>query len=217
MRQATRINRAAAAEEGAESRSGARRAIALGMLGAGALVGMAAPAATAATTNPGAATTTTDAGTAASSTSVAPIAATGTDSAAPAASAASDASTATAPTAGIAPAAPTTETSTRERSTAETSTTATTSIVQSRAAKWARIGQIKLYPLAGTSVDPLSNVIGTNLSGLPISTSPVNAVFSDGLPIKDLPVLGGVLDPSASAPAASSAAPAGSGSDSLAE
>jgi hypothetical protein len=57
------------------------------------------------------------------------------------------------------------------------------------------LSQVKLYPLAGTGVDPLSNVIGTNLSGLPVSTAPVSTVFADGLPLRDLPALGSLFGP----------------------
>jgi hypothetical protein len=73
------------------------------------------------------------------------------------------------------------------------------SAAQAHPSEWSRIGQIKLYPLAGSAVDPLSNSLGTNLSGLPLSTAPVNAVFSNGLPMHDLPLVGGLLTPAAGA------------------
>lgn len=63
--------------------------------------------------------------------------------------------------------------------------------------QWSHLGQIKLYPLAGTPVDPLSNTMGTDLGGLPISTAPVSAVFADGLPMRELPLVGDALAPSA--------------------
>ena len=66
--------------------------------------------------------------------------------------------------------------------------------------QWSHLGQIKLYPLAGTAVDPLSNTMGTDLGGLPISTAPVSAVFANGLPMRELPLVGDML-----------AAPAGNG------
>jgi hypothetical protein len=136
---ATKARLTSKSQDGAaESGAGARRAIALGLLGAGALVGIGAPAASAAVTaapEPNA-----------------------VEAAMPVASGAVD---------------------------------------QAHPADWSRFGQIKLYPLAGTGVDPLSNVVGTNLSGLPVSTAPVNAVFSDGLPLSDLPVVGTVLAPPA--------------------
>jgi hypothetical protein len=203
MRQATRINRAATAEEGAESRSGARRAIALGVLGAGALVGMATPAATAATMNIGTGTATaataTDAGSAAATTGTP----TGTAVMGAQADVAQSPVNESDAAAGTAPA------------TTTSTTTTTTNIAQTRAANWARLGKIKLYPLAGTAVDPLSNVVGTNLSGLPLSTATVNAVFSDGLPLRDLPVLGAVLaPPSATSSASDTDGSAALGSDS---
>ena len=58
------------------------------------------------------------------------------------------------------------------------------------AAAWARLGSVRLYPLAGTGIDPLSNVVGTSVGGIPISTQPVTDTVSDGLPISDLPVVG---------------------------
>lgn len=71
--------------------------------------------------------------------------------------------------------------------------------------EWTHLGQIKLYPLAGTAVDPLSNSLGTNLAGLPVNTAPVTAAFADGLPLRDLPLVGGVLPPPASPSTATSA------------
>lgn len=74
---------------------------------------------------------------------------------------------------------------------------AASAATQGPPAYWSHLGQIKLYPVAGSAVDPLSNSVGTNLSGLPLSTAPVNAVFADGLPMRDLPLLGDLLGPSA--------------------
>jgi len=132
--------------------TGIDRTIALGMLGAGALVGVAAPAASAATAGP----------------------------------------------------------------------TTPRTAAQMYQAQWSRIGQIKLYPLAGTSVDPLSNTMGTDLGGLPLSTAPISAMFADGLPVRDLPLAGAMLarpagaststdaDDDEALPVAAPAAPAGS-------
>ncbi|HEU5356082.1 MAG TPA: hypothetical protein VFU65_16530 [Actinocrinis sp.] len=61
------------------------------------------------------------------------------------------------------------------------------------AAAWSRLGKLKLYPLAGTGVDPLSNVVDTSLGGIPVSTQPVADTFADGLPVADLPVIGTLL------------------------
>jgi hypothetical protein len=69
---------------------------------------------------------------------------------------------------------------------------------------------IKLYPLAGSHIDPLSNVVGTSLGGIPVSTQPVADAVSDGLPVKDLPLLTGIMNNSgsaAAAPVADAAAP----------
>lgn len=62
------------------------------------------------------------------------------------------------------------------------------------AADWAELGSVRLYPLAGSPVDPLSNVVGTDLGGLPVSTRPVTNAFANGLPISDLPVVGTLFD-----------------------
>jgi hypothetical protein len=58
---------------------------------------------------------------------------------------------------------------------------------------WSRLGQLKLYPLAGTGIDPLSNVVDTDLGGIPVSTQPVSDTVADGLPVSDLPVIGALL------------------------
>jgi hypothetical protein len=67
---------------------------------------------------------------------------------------------------------------------------------------------IKLYPLAGSHLDPLSNVVGTSVGGIPVSTEPVAAAVSDGLPVKDLPLLTGVMNNGAAAAPADAAAAA---------
>jgi len=66
------------------------------------------------------------------------------------------------------------------------------------------VGGLKLYPLAGSHLDPLSNVVGTSIGGIPVSTQPVADAFSDGLPVKDLPLLTGVMN-KAPVPAAAAA------------
>jgi hypothetical protein len=63
------------------------------------------------------------------------------------------------------------------------------------------VANLKLYPLAGSHLDPLSNVVGTSVGGIPVSTQPVADAVSDGLPVKDLPLLSGVMN-NAPAPAA---------------
>ena len=78
-------------------------------------------------------------------------------------------------------------------------------------------GNIKLYPLAGSHLDPLSNVVGTSIGGIPVSTEPVADAFSDGLPVKDLPLLTGVMNNGANSGAAQApaaeAAPAAPAAD----
>ena len=64
------------------------------------------------------------------------------------------------------------------------------------------VGSLKLYPLAGSHLDPLSNVVGTSIGGIPVSTEPVADAFSDGLPVKDLPLLTGVMNNGANSGAA---------------
>jgi hypothetical protein len=71
-----------------------------------------------------------------------------------------------------------------------------------------RLGQIKLYPLAGSGVDPLSNTVGTNLSGLPLSTDAVSSVFQNGLPANSVPAVSNVLKQSSSSVQAAQAAQA---------
>ena len=70
-----------------------------------------------------------------------------------------------------------------------------------------QLGGMKLYPLAHSGLDVLSNQVGSNLSGLPVSTAPINDFFEDGAPLGQVPLvgtlLGGVADGSA-APAAGS-------------
>jgi hypothetical protein len=54
-------------------------------------------------------------------------------------------------------------------------------------------GNLKVYPLAGSHIDPLSNVVGTSLGGVPVSTQPVADAVADGLPVRDLPLVGGLM------------------------
>lgn len=57
-----------------------------------------------------------------------------------------------------------------------------------------RLGRMELYPLAGSSLNPLSNSVDTNLSGMPLSTGPVSSMLQNGLPVSTLPVVGGLLN-----------------------
>jgi hypothetical protein len=118
--------------------------------------------------------------------------------AAPLASAATVAGTAPPAANAIAPAADTASTANLSDPTvtlADGALTASTAALNGTAtAGWSRLGRFKLYPLAGTGVDPLSNVVGTSLGGIPVSTGPVTAMVSDGLPVSDLPVVGGLFN-----------------------
>ncbi len=71
--------------------------------------------------------------------------------------------------------------------------TSTAAVTGATSANWSRLGHFKLYPLAGTGVDPLSNVVDTSIGGIPVSTQPVTAMVSDGLPVSDLPVVGALF------------------------
>lgn len=59
---------------------------------------------------------------------------------------------------------------------------------------FSRLGHTELYPLAGSGVDPLTNTVSTNLSGIPLSTNPVSSMFGNGLPANSLPMVGEVLN-----------------------
>jgi len=135
---------------------GNARRIALTSLGAGLVVGAAAPMASAA-----------------SVADAAPVAAAATAAEA-------------APATGVADPTGTLADGALTASTAALSGTAT--------ANWSRLGHFKLYPLAGTGVDPLSNVVGTSLGGIAVSTQPVTAMVADGLPVSDLPVVGAIFN-----------------------
>jgi hypothetical protein len=54
-------------------------------------------------------------------------------------------------------------------------------------------GNLRIYPLAGSHLHPLSNDVGTSLGGVPVSTQPVADAVADGLPIRDLPLVGGLM------------------------
>jgi hypothetical protein len=73
-------------------------------------------------------------------------------------------------------------------------TTSTAALSGTATANWSHLGHFKLYPLAGTGVDPLSNIVGTNLGGIPVSTQPVSQMVADGLPVSDLPVVGALFN-----------------------
>jgi hypothetical protein len=65
-----------------------------------------------------------------------------------------------------------------------------------------RLGNVKLYPLAGGRLDLLSNSVDTNLSGIPVSTQEVSQYFETGMPLSQVPVVGSLFAPAAPAQAA---------------
>ena len=71
--------------------------------------------------------------------------------------------------------------------------TLSTAALSGANANWSHLGRLKLYPLAGTGIDPLSNMVSTDLGGIPVSTGPVSQMVSDGLPVTDLPVVGALF------------------------
>jgi hypothetical protein len=52
---------------------------------------------------------------------------------------------------------------------------------------------LRLYPLAGTPLDLLSNNVRVPVGGMDVSTFPVTAPFRDGLPLSEVPVVGSLL------------------------
>lgn len=63
------------------------------------------------------------------------------------------------------------------------------------------VGSMKLYPVAGTQFDPLSNAVNATVAGVPLNSVGVSQAFSDGLPVRDLPVYSGVMKANADAQA----------------
>jgi hypothetical protein len=55
------------------------------------------------------------------------------------------------------------------------------------------IGGVQLYPIAGTPLDLLSNSLRVPMGGMDMTTLPVTAPFRDGLPLRELPLVGSVL------------------------
>lgn len=142
--------------------AGARR-VALTSIGAGLVVGVAAPMASAATIA-----------------DEAPLAAS-----APVA--------ASAPLAAAAPVAASAPLASSTTGLADSALTLSTAALSGANANWSHLGHLKLYPLAGSGIDPLSNMVSTDLSGIPLSTAPVSQMMADGLPVADLPVVGALF------------------------
>jgi hypothetical protein len=55
------------------------------------------------------------------------------------------------------------------------------------------LGATRLYPLAHTPLDVLSNNLHVPVGGMDLSTFPVTAPFRDGLMLKDVPIAGDLL------------------------
>ena len=55
------------------------------------------------------------------------------------------------------------------------------------------LGATPLYPLAHTPLDVLSNNMHVPVGGMDLSTFPVTAPFHDGLPLREVPVVGTLL------------------------
>ncbi|KIF76396.1 hypothetical protein QR77_25980 [Streptomyces sp. 150FB] len=53
------------------------------------------------------------------------------------------------------------------------------------------VANLKLDPLAGTGVDPLDNVVGTQIADFqPLNTGPLTDPITNGASLSDLPVIG---------------------------
>ena len=57
----------------------------------------------------------------------------------------------------------------------------------------AALGATQLYPLAHTPLDLLSNNFRVPVGGMDLSTFPLTAPFKDGLPLREVPVVGTML------------------------
>lgn len=56
-----------------------------------------------------------------------------------------------------------------------------------------QLGALKLYPLAHGRLDVMSNEVDTNVSGIPVSTAPINQFFETGVPLGQVPVVDSLL------------------------
>lgn len=53
-----------------------------------------------------------------------------------------------------------------------------------------QLGGLPLYPLVGTPLDLLSNNLRVPVGGMDVSTFPVTAPLRDGLPLREVPIVG---------------------------
>ena len=67
------------------------------------------------------------------------------------------------------------------------------------------VGSMKLYPFAGSQFDPLSGSMNATVAGVPLNSTGVSQMVSDGLPVRDLPVYSGVMKANAAAQATGTA------------
>ena len=56
-----------------------------------------------------------------------------------------------------------------------------------------QLGGMALYPVAGSPLDVLSNNVRVPVGGMDVSTFPVTAPLRDGLPLREVPVVGTLL------------------------
>jgi hypothetical protein len=56
-----------------------------------------------------------------------------------------------------------------------------------------QLGGIPLYPLAGTPLDLLSNNLRVPVGGMDVSTFPVTSPLRNGLPLREVPLVGKLL------------------------
>ena len=68
------------------------------------------------------------------------------------------------------------------------------------------VGDMKLYPFAGSQLDPLSGAVSGTVAGVPLNSTGVSQVFSDGLPVRDLPGYSDVMNANGAAEATGEAA-----------
>jgi hypothetical protein len=68
------------------------------------------------------------------------------------------------------------------------------------------VGNMKLYPFAGSQLDPLSGTVNGTVAGVPLNSTGVSQVFSDGLPVRDLPGYSDVMSANGEAQAVGNAA-----------
>ena len=71
------------------------------------------------------------------------------------------------------------------------------------------VGTMKLYPFAGSQFDPLSNSVNATVAGVPLNSAGVTQTFSDGLPVRDIPVYSGIMKANEEAQATGTAMMAG--------